>query len=48
MPVRVHTCIVDLNAEIANRAFQLRMPEPQLHRQKVLRPPVDQWSFCAM
>jgi hypothetical protein len=39
--------IVDLNAEIANCAFQLRMSEQRLHRPKLFRPPVDQRSFCA-
>lgn len=39
--------IVDLDSEIANRAFQLRVSEQQLHRPKVLCPPVDQRSFCA-
>lgn len=34
--------IVDLDAEIANGAFQLRIPEQQLYRPKVLRPAVDQ------
>jgi hypothetical protein len=34
--------IVDLNAEIANRTFQLGMSEQQLYRPKVLRSPVDQ------
>lgn len=39
--------IVDFNAEIANRAFQLRVSEQQLQRPKVLRPPENQRSFCA-
>lgn len=39
--------IVDLDAKIANRAFQLRMPEQQLYRPKILRSAVDQRSFCA-
>ena len=38
--------IVDLDAEIANCAFQLRMPEQQLYSPKILRPAVDQRGFC--
>lgn len=38
--------IVDLDAEIANCAFQLRMPEQQLYGPKILRPAVDQRGFC--
>ena len=40
--VRPHEGIVDLNAWIANGAFQLRMSGQQLHRQKILRSPIDQ------
>ena len=39
--------IVDLGSQVANRAFQLCAAEQQLHRPKVLRPPVDQRSFRA-
>ena len=33
--------IVDLDAKVANCAFQLRMPEQQLYSAKILRPAVD-------
>lgn len=38
--------IVDLDANVANCAFQLRMPEQQLYSAKIFRPAVDQRGFC--
>ena len=32
---------IDLDSQVANRAFQLCVSEQQLHRLEVLRPPVD-------
>jgi len=40
--VRNLECVVDLDAEVANGALELRMAEEQLHGPPVLRPPVDQ------
>jgi hypothetical protein len=37
--------VVDLDAEVAHRAFDLRVTEQELHGSKVTRPPVDQHGF---
>ena len=37
--------VVNLDAEVADRALQLGVPEQQLHRPEILRPPVDQRSL---
>lgn len=37
--------IVDLDAEITDSAFDLRVTEQELHGSKVTRPPVDQHGF---
>ena len=37
--------IIDFNAEIANHAFELAVPQQQLHRPKVLRAAVNQRGF---
>ena len=39
--------VIDLNAEIPDRAFDLRMAEQELDSPQVARPPIDQGSFCA-
>jgi hypothetical protein len=38
--------VIDLNAEIPDRAFDLGMPEQKLDGPEIARPPVDQGSFC--
>jgi hypothetical protein len=38
-------CVIDLDAEIANRAFQLRVPEEQLNGSQVARFLVDLCSL---
>jgi hypothetical protein len=39
--------VIDLNAEIPDRAFDLGVPEQKLDSPQVVRPPIDQGSFCA-
>jgi hypothetical protein len=39
--------VIDLDAEIPDRAFDLGMPEQELDHPQVARPPIDQGSFCA-
>jgi hypothetical protein len=39
--------VIDLDAEIPDRAFDLGVPEQQLDGPEVARPPIDQGSFCA-
>src|SRR3984957_10674400 len=39
--------VIDLNAEISDRAFDLGAPEQELDSPQVARPPIDQGSFCA-
>src|SRR5665647_1232 len=39
--------VIDLNAEIPGRAFDLGVPEQALDSPQVARPPIDQGSFCA-
>ena len=39
--------VIDLDAEIPDRAFDLGMPEQELDGPEVSRPPIDQGSFCA-
>src|SRR5471032_560237 len=39
--------IVDLDAEIPDRAFDLGMPEQELDGPEIARPPIDQGSFSA-
>jgi hypothetical protein len=43
---RYRQCIVDLDAEIPDRAFDLGMPEQQLDGSEISCPPIDQGSFC--
>ena len=38
--------VIDLDAEISDRAFDLGMPEQELDSPQVARPPIDQGSFC--
>ena len=38
--------IIDLNAEIPDRAFDLGMPEQELDSPQVACPPIDLGSFC--
>jgi hypothetical protein len=38
--------VIDLNAEIPDRAFDLGMPEQELDSPQVACPPIDQGSFC--
>lgn len=39
--------VIDLNAQIPDRAFDLGMPEQKLDGPEISRPPIDQGSFCA-
>jgi hypothetical protein len=39
--------VIDLDAEIPDRAFDLGMPEQELDGPEISRPPIDQGSFCA-
>ena len=39
--------IIDLDAEISDRAFDLGMPQQELDSPQVACPPIDQGSFCA-
>ena len=39
--------VIDLDAEIPHRAFDLGMPEQELDGPEVSRPPIDQRRFCA-
>ena len=39
--------IVDLDPEVPDRAFELRVPEQQLHGSEISGPSVDQRSFRA-
>jgi hypothetical protein len=39
--------VIDLDAEIPDRAFDLGMPEQKLDSPEISRPPIDQGSFCA-
>ena len=38
--------VIDLNAEIPHRAFDLGMPQQELDSPEIARPPVDQRRFC--
>ena len=38
--------VIDLDAEISDRAFDPGMPEQELDSPQVARPPIDQGSFC--
>src|SRR6478672_8579358 len=38
--------IVDLDAEVPDRAFDLGMPEQELDGPEIARAPIDQCSFC--
>jgi hypothetical protein len=38
--------VVDLDAEVSNRALQLRVAEPELHRSQVLRPRMNRRPIC--
>ena len=39
--------IIDLDAEISHRAFDLGMSEQELDGPEIASPPVDQGSFCS-
>jgi hypothetical protein len=39
--------IIDLDAEISDRAFDLGMPEQELDGPEITRAPIDQGSFGA-
>jgi hypothetical protein len=39
--------VIDLNAKISDRAFDLCMPEQELDSPEIARPPIDQSGFCA-
>jgi hypothetical protein len=39
--------VIDLDAKIPDRAFDLGMPEKKLDGPEIARPPVDQGSFRA-
>jgi hypothetical protein len=39
--------VINLDAKISDRAFDLGMPEQQLDSPQVARSPIDQRSFCA-
>jgi hypothetical protein len=39
--------VIDLDAEIPHRAFDLGMPEQELDSPQVACPPIDQGSFCS-
>ena len=39
--------VIDLDAEIPDRAFDLGMPEQELDGPEISRPPIDQGRFCA-
>src|ERR1035438_3109592 len=38
--------VIDLDAEIPDRAFDLGMPEQELDGPEISRPPIDQGRFC--
>src|SRR5205814_10298882 len=40
-------CIVHFNAQISDRAFNLRMSKQKLHGPEISRPAIDQGSFRA-
>src|SRR5438132_9221123 len=39
--------VIDFDAEIAHRAFDLGVPEQKLDSPEVARPPIDQRCLCA-
>jgi hypothetical protein len=39
--------VIDLDAEISDRAFDLGMPEQQLHNPEIASPSIDQGRFCS-
>jgi hypothetical protein len=39
--------VIDLDAEIPDRAFDLGMPKQELDSPEISRPSIDQGSFCA-
>jgi hypothetical protein len=39
--------VIDLDAEITDRALDLGMPEQKLHGPEVARPPIDQGCLCS-
>jgi hypothetical protein len=39
--------VIDLDAEISDRAFDLDMSEQKLDGPEIASPPVDQGSFCS-
>ena len=39
--------IIDLDAEIPDRAFDLGMPQQELDRPEISCPPIDKGRFCA-
>ena len=38
--------VIDLDAEIPNRAFDLGMPQQELDSPEIARPPIDERRFC--
>jgi hypothetical protein len=39
--------VIDFDAEIPDRAFDLGMPEQELHSPEIACPAIDQGSLCA-
>lgn len=39
--------VIDLNAEISHRAFDLGVPEQELDSPEIAGPSIDQGRFCA-
>jgi hypothetical protein len=39
--------VIDLDAEISDRAFDFGMPEQELDGPEISRAPIDQGRFCA-
>ena len=44
---RYYQGVIDLNAQIPDRAFDLGVPEQKLDGPQISRPTIDQGSFCA-
>jgi hypothetical protein len=39
--------VIDFDAEISDRAFDLGMPKQKLDGSEIAGPPIDQGRFCA-
>jgi hypothetical protein len=39
--------VINLNAEISHRAFDLGVPEQELDSPEIASPPINQGRFCA-